>query len=862
MELKNFFAQDANGNVIPAATAYLYLADTVPPTLATGLQNAAGAALPNPFTATAQGQLQVAAPDGDYDLRVTGAGRDFTMRVRFIDADPLLDLVETLKEETIIVERFTGADDTAKWRAAINAASARGGGTVKGTAMSYTLRNLLVTTDNIHLDFNGAHLTANPANPAAPDHSGAPMIYAHGSAGAGRTFAAVAAQAKTIDVAGFGADFAVGDAILLRDDRFLPSWNFGQPGASVGPGISYRAEINKVVGKDGDVLTLELPTMFDYDTGQTVRKLTMLKNFKVMNIAGLTEPDPGGPYTGDFGTMANTPFIIGVEYADHPEVIDVSATSWQLQLVNFKFTRDGRAVRVNGEKPIRPATGGHGYINRADRSLGCYFTECIGHGVRHVVDCVMSRDTVSTKNKGYDSVASSFAAHGHFSRGFTSIDDTDFNGNAGWAIGNGSFAADHESKIINPTAIGSPIAILLACLSEDIEIINPQFRNVRRGIYAVAGVKRCTVSGGRMTPMSTTPALILFRSKQNDGDAFAVPCEDIRVLGGIYETRGGPVGQAPIVIGANGLIEVSDNYFRFDDPCFAGVYITSQDGVALAPTEFIFERNRGWGTAAGRFFSQTLVPSNQFVFRNNVNYGAARNNYIAPLESFRFTMTGNNNGQGGWVFSTPIQDAITAGGTVAFNYPDISGGWFNRLKQLMVDTFSAKGLSAAVLAGANGDITFGSYTDPSLSPQFNSYNPRWIFRKNNAAEGGGNAGSDLQILRRADDGSALGVPISIARATGDIAMVDGRLSQTGTYLRPFVIAGMRIWQNASTTQLRYRHGSDPTSDGDGNPLVRMVGAPASAAAQGTPGDLALVNGYLHACIASGNWQRAALTGGY
>lgn len=85
MELKNFFAQDLQGNIIPSPTVYLYQAGTT--TLATGLQNASGAALSNPFTGTVNGQIQFAAPDGEYDLRVTGSSRDFTMRVRFVSVD-------------------------------------------------------------------------------------------------------------------------------------------------------------------------------------------------------------------------------------------------------------------------------------------------------------------------------------------------------------------------------------------------------------------------------------------------------------------------------------------------------------------------------------------------------------------------------------------------------------------------------------------------------------------------------------------------------------------------------------------------------------------------------------------------------
>lgn len=88
MELKSFFVQDNQGNVVPGATAHLYVPGTT--THATGLQTPAGAPLANPFTATALGQLQFAAPDGEYDLRIIGAARDFTMRVRFIDAGDII----------------------------------------------------------------------------------------------------------------------------------------------------------------------------------------------------------------------------------------------------------------------------------------------------------------------------------------------------------------------------------------------------------------------------------------------------------------------------------------------------------------------------------------------------------------------------------------------------------------------------------------------------------------------------------------------------------------------------------------------------------------------------------------------------
>lgn len=80
MELKNYFAQDSHGNILGGANCYLYEPGTE--TLATGLQDAAGAPLANPFTAGPNGLVQFAAPNGVYDLRVESGARDYRIRVQ------------------------------------------------------------------------------------------------------------------------------------------------------------------------------------------------------------------------------------------------------------------------------------------------------------------------------------------------------------------------------------------------------------------------------------------------------------------------------------------------------------------------------------------------------------------------------------------------------------------------------------------------------------------------------------------------------------------------------------------------------------------------------------------------------------
>jgi len=129
MEIKNYFAQDDEGNVIPNPTVYLYVAGSSPLTLATGLKDADGADLTNPFTGTVKGQIQLAAPDGDYDLRVVGGGRDFTMRVRFIT-----DAATVLADAIAAKSAAETAAETATTKAGEAAGSATTANTKAGEA--------------------------------------------------------------------------------------------------------------------------------------------------------------------------------------------------------------------------------------------------------------------------------------------------------------------------------------------------------------------------------------------------------------------------------------------------------------------------------------------------------------------------------------------------------------------------------------------------------------------------------------------------------------------------------------------------------------------------------------------------------
>lgn len=94
MEIKNYFAQDAQGNIMPSANCYLYLPGTT--TLATGLVDGSGTPISNPFLASGMGQITFGAPNGVYDLRVTLGARDWTIKVQCADIAQAMDVMDSI----------------------------------------------------------------------------------------------------------------------------------------------------------------------------------------------------------------------------------------------------------------------------------------------------------------------------------------------------------------------------------------------------------------------------------------------------------------------------------------------------------------------------------------------------------------------------------------------------------------------------------------------------------------------------------------------------------------------------------------------------------------------------------------------
>jgi microcystin-dependent protein len=115
-------------------------------------------------------------------------------------------------------------------------------------------------------------------------------------------------------------------------------------------------------------------------------------------------------------------------------------------------------------------------------------------------------------------------------------------------------------------------------------------------------------------------------------------------------------------------------------------------------------------------------------------------------------------------------------------------------------------MTGAVIASAAGTfrtLWFETGTDTATTQ---SISPRWALTCDNAAESGSNLGSDLAIWNYADNGSLLGVPLIIARATG-----------VATFSTTPYVGAYPVLTTANYTQIFERVGAISMDAGAGDP---------------------------------------------
>lgn len=136
--------------------------------------------------------------------------------------------------------------------------------------------------------------------------------------------------------------------------------------------------------------------------------------------------------------------------------------------------------------------------------------------------------------------------------------------------------------------------------------------------------------------------------------------------------------------------------------------------------------------------------------------------------------------------------------TTAFTYAGLSG----KPTYFPTDTTNVSGLTAALALKANlaspqftGAVNMTGVAGATrLFGVQTSGNQRWMWGADAIAEGGSNAGSNFALYSYADNGSFIGTPINVIRATGAINLsgavsVTGALSATGNVTTTALVVG-------------------------------------------------------------------------
>ncbi len=746
-----------------------------------------------------------------------------------------------------LAEAYPGDTDTERWQAAIDALATTGG-TITTASKTIALTNLDVTTSSITLDFNGATVAADPTTSGA---DGAPMIYAHGSVGAEHTITGSTKGAVAITATGNGAAYAAGDYVIVGDAEAVAAWNDTISGGPVaGYGGSY--EVNRILSKASDVLTLAAPLERTYATTPTVKKMTPIENFRVTGIGSLTESNPGAAFTGEIGDLATAPHLIAIEYAVQPRVDHFHAGFWNLHMAYFKYCWQPAVSNLQGISPYRPSTGGHGYMTRFDRCRVASVELCYGYKVRHVVDDVQSIDTHSERNISLSSVSGAYAVHGHGAVRFLSDHDTAYGTDYGWIVGNPSFAGDYDTVIRSPRGHGHVSHVAFWCKSERLTIIDLQGPCSSRSIMMCAGAKGLKVQGGRLENMAAMVNGIRVRSKLNTGDSYGIDCENVEIDGTqfpVTATFGGGFYH-PIEIDALGTILVKNWEISATANFSEGVKICE----TLTATNVVVSGGHVKGAGTGRAVKIYTAPTDEYRIIDNVA-DTARDISMAP--NGKLVLMGNDLQSGGtFTFNTTTAvAAVAAGALMRYNTPS-AGAATARETSLMLDTLYTKDIILGGLAGVARGFTLGTIAD---ADRYDQTTARFITVINATAESGGNVGSDLACTTRADDGSQIAQWLFVKRSSGDVTMNAGRFTLSGARLTPIATANGFLWQNATNKKWYTKTGGTaPSSDTDGQQFQEWVGVPASAAATGRAGDMAYASGFLYVCVATDTWQRVAI----
>ena len=513
------------------------------------------------------------------------------------------------------------AADTTAWQAAIDYVSTRGGGVVYGGRPTYCLKNLNVVSDNVVLDFRGARIIAQPAFVDEGEVKGAPVIHARGREEGPISIGAIDQSGSFSAPPGMGARLAVGQLVRIHQDLPLLSWNSGlTPGAF--DKARGRGEINRIKSIHEDRIVLANKFERRYGPDAKLFAMRPLEGFRVLNIGGLEEVDPGDGFKGDIEALSTAPHLIAVALALAPRVENVRAAGYQLAAVYFQDCEAPIVERCEFSDAFRPALGGHGYGVRFHRCRGGVARALVGRKLRHLVDDVQSLDTLSTRNIAFQGLNGQYKTHGFGAKRFRSLDDQNHGGDKGWDIGNATFAGDDDTIIENPSGSGASIQVDFSCGSDGLLVLNPRFEGAGQAIVARAGARNLTVRGGVITMNGGSRAAVVVRSKLYLTDKYARPCANVTVVDLTIQAASTAPDASALDIDCRGTIVVRNVSVDANAP-LAGLRLST---TLRADTVSVVD-NRIWGVSGPRWVTVGKSPATYELrgndFRPTGSIGAA-----------------------------------------------------------------------------------------------------------------------------------------------------------------------------------------------------------------------------------------------
>ena len=705
----------------------------------------------------------------------------------------------TSARSIVFAEIFPGANDQAKWQAAINYLAAGSGGTVTTKNATIAFNTILVTTDNITLDFNNASLTVNP------NAAGQAAIYFQGSFGTDYAITYTNLGETRVQLATVSDvnNFSVGDWVEVADNAGTNAWNYGQtantPYTGVSYGYTYHAELARVETVDTINGILYLSKALDnaYTYQMTVHKVNFVKGAKVLNIKSIHEADPGSMWPGDIGAT-NAPHLIKFDRCYAPEVKNVYGNGWRLHLVNAIHCAYGTITEVYGDNPYYTTIGGHGYLVRIDRCFRVHAFKTESNKVRHSIDFVMSYDCITEKNTANNPINQPFSAHGMAVKRWTSIDDAVYctygQYCVGFGVGNPAFSGDSDCTFIRPVMRGGSVGILIGYQSTNIRVIDPDLQTENVAIQIIEGSSYVYIQNGKLSGTTTKNLNYLIyaaaKEQYNTTDTFSLPVSNIYVNGtslncAALQLNAGTYGNAAVYIDAGGEVEVTN------------VTTKNATGTTMRNAIVIGETQAATNIYIDNNF---LIPA---TLTNGVKIVTAASNYQRVSGNRIPTTTGtsvalpittttdviDNLCAVAPAFSGSVATSIAGGAVLRGNTPAASYNFVNSQ-------------DIAGLAATSRQLTFSTAAENGTTSN------RWVMRCDGTAESGSNFGSNLSIIRRSDTGALIDTPFFINRNNGSITV-------NGTWQSPFLLGTYYLWVEVATGKLRIKATTAPTSDADG-----------------------------------------------